>query len=366
MRRFTSPRAVLFIDHGQSIGGSGVSLVAVLATIGMRVRRVLAIPPGPTRSAVETQHGADDYVSIAPIVGDGTRRALVLARSALRILVETRTEPLVAVHANGLLDLMLATPTAALRRLPVVVWLHDAEVTTRDIVRALPIMRRLLPRIIWAAVSDAAADSAVQAGLAHRNDIVVVPNPVVSGGNVTPRDDAVVRVGFLGTDTERKGFDLLPEIARSLDPATRRLLLFSKRHVGLDDDTVRAWSELEGSPAVEIRGRVDDVSGAYAECDVVICPSRSESFCRVAAEALAHGVPVVASDLPAIREVLDDGHAGVLVPSGDAPAFVEAVDRLAADSDARARLSAAGRARAAAFQPAEVADRLLDLYLSAS
>jgi glycosyltransferase involved in cell wall biosynthesis len=360
----SGPPTVLFIDHGQSIGGSGVSLVTVLETIGSRARRILAVPQGATRSAVERHGAADRYLPISPVNTRPPRGFAAVAWSGLRILCTTSGETVRAVHANGLLDLLLAAPIAAVRRLRVVVWLHDAEFGTRTIGRAVPLLRRVLPRIVWVAVSDAAANTAADAGLARRAEIVVIPNPIELRPHAVHPPSGKVRVGYLGTDTSRKGFDLLPEIARSLDDATCVLLVFSKQHLGIDEATVRAWSELEQSSAVEIRGRVDDASAAYAECDIVICPSRSESFCRVAAEAMLSGIPVVASDLPAVREVLGDGQAGVLVPPGDPEGFSAAIARLATDGRERARLGAAGRTHAEAFRPTRVVDQLLDLYLA--
>jgi glycosyltransferase involved in cell wall biosynthesis len=108
--------------------------------------------------------------------------------------------------------------------------------------------------------------------------------------------------------------------------------------------------------------RLYDVREAYARCDIVFVPSRRESFCRVAAEAMLNGIPVVASDLQPLQELLGDDEAGLLVPIDDRDAAVAALRRLASDEDLRRRLGAEGRRRAAAFSPEAVARAMRALY----
>jgi glycosyltransferase involved in cell wall biosynthesis len=74
---------------------------------------------------------------------------------------------------------------------------------------------------------------------------------------------------------------------------------------------------------------------------------------------MACGVPVVSGDLPAIRELIDDGATGLLVPGGNVPALVDALAKLAADPDLRKNLAAAGRQKVVAeFSLAANVDRL--------
>lgn len=96
-------------------------------------------------------------------------------------------------------------------------------------------------------------------------------------------------------------------------------------------------------------GRVgwDDLHALYAEASVVAVPSRYEGFGAPVLEAMAAGVAVVAADATALPWVVGD--AGVLVPVGDVSAWATALARLLDDTAERARLAAAGRARAATF-----------------
>jgi glycosyltransferase involved in cell wall biosynthesis len=94
---------------------------------------------------------------------------------------------------------------------------------------------------------------------------------------------------------------------------------------------------------------------------VVVCPSVQESFCRVAAEAMLNGIPVVGSDLEPVRALLGDGDAGLLFPVGDVAAGAEAIVRLARDPGLRQRLGDQGRARAAVFGGEPVRRAFLEL-----
>jgi phosphatidyl-myo-inositol alpha-mannosyltransferase len=82
---------------------------------------------------------------------------------------------------------------------------------------------------------------------------------------------------------------------------------------------------------------------------VLIMPSRFEGFGMVAAEGMAAGVPVVATDLDSLPEVVGAPDAGVLFRGGDPQALAEAVQALLDDPEERSRLSEAARARARRF-----------------
>lgn len=107
----------------------------------------------------------------------------------------------------------------------------------------------------------------------------------------------------------------------------------------------RVRDEARMSGAVVLTGR-DDALTLLAGSDVAVVPSGPEGFGLVAAEAMALGVPVVAYAAGALPEVLGD--AGLLVPPGDVRALREAIARVLADDDLRARMVVAGRRRAAA------------------
>ena len=263
------------------------------------------------------------------------------------------------IHANGLTEAVMVAPLAAVSRLPVVVWVHNYEVP-----KAFRILRPLsvgsVRRWTWMAVSEYSR-SLLPASWA----VSVVPNPIeLPPRSASPRSDSLpLRVVYLaGTDHPVKGFDLLPEIIRSVPAADADFVVVaSESRRSHHPRSVAAWAELRGPLAarVTIRSFVDDVGEIYARADAVLTPSRQESFNRVLAESLAHGVPVVASDIAAHREHFDDGAVGCLFRTDDAGDAARSLRELIADAAERKRCGERGRERAAGFDAAGVAKRLL-------
>jgi glycosyltransferase involved in cell wall biosynthesis len=105
------------------------------------------------------------------------------------------------------------------------------------------------------------------------------------------------------------------------------------------------------------------VLAAWRRCAVGVVPSITpESFGLVALEAMAAGVPVVASRVGGLRDVVADGEAGILVAPGDAGELGAALDRLLGDGALRERLGAGGLLRAGQFTAATVVPRFEAAY----
>jgi L-malate glycosyltransferase len=114
---------------------------------------------------------------------------------------------------------------------------------------------------------------------------------------------------------------------------------------------------------VELLGERADLPALLRGADVFLLPSEVESFGLAALEALACGVPVVASDVGGLPEFVAEGEVGFLRPMGDVAALAEAVGRLLGDEPLRRRLGAAGRRLAETrYAPAPAVDRYLEIY----
>jgi D-inositol-3-phosphate glycosyltransferase len=104
------------------------------------------------------------------------------------------------------------------------------------------------------------------------------------------------------------------------------------------------------------------LSTFYRAADVVLVPSRSESFGLVALEAAACGIPVVASDVGGLRSLVDHGRTGYLVEDPTADAFAASVRQILAEPLLAERLSTAAVLRARRYTWARAARRLCEIY----
>jgi phosphatidylinositol alpha-mannosyltransferase len=175
------------------------------------------------------------------------------------------------------------------------------------------------------------------------------------------------RILFVGRAERRKGLGVLlqaftllreraPHATLVIAGATRRQMLETDRNgTGLPVD-------LGG---VEALGWVADEEkiAHLASAEIVCAPSlAAESFGIILAEAMAAGVPVVASDLPGYRAVLRDGQCGRLTPPGDPVALADALYDLLLDEEKRRRLAAAGSAAAAELSWSRITGQILEAY----
>jgi glycogen synthase len=107
----------------------------------------------------------------------------------------------------------------------------------------------------------------------------------------------------------------------------------------------------------------DELHRRFSRAAVVVCPSISEGFGVVCAEAMAHGKPVVASAVGGLKGLVDHEVTGLLVPPGDVGALRAAIQRLLDDHELRMRLGAAAREKVTAMCGWDsVTSRTLDAY----
>ena len=149
---------------------------------------------------------------------------------------------------------------------------------------------------------------------------------------------------------EDKGVDVLvraTDLLRRDIPQVRVLVLGDAQegHESYQAEVRRLVDELRVSDAMCFKGFVDDPFAHWAGARVYVQPSRREGFGLAVAEAMASGLPVVASAVGGLPDVVGHGSAGVLVPPDDPQALADAVKALLDDPVEASRLAKAGRAR---------------------
>ncbi len=117
-------------------------------------------------------------------------------------------------------------------------------------------------------------------------------------------------------------------------------------------------------PRLRRLGYREDIAALLAAADIFVLPSHFEGLPMSVIEAMLCGLPVVATDIRGPREQVADGETGLLVPPAEVAPLAAALQRLSRDPALRARMGAAGRARALArHDEAAVVARTIDLLL---
>jgi glycosyltransferase involved in cell wall biosynthesis len=239
---------------------------------------------------------------------------------------------------------ILGDAAARLAGRPHVIHQHSAPYFSRRRLAA-SVQRVLFQKMRAArfmAVADHVAGSLLATGV-DGNRIVVVPNggPDVNRLTRPPPRDGKVRVGLVARLDPGKGIDEFVEAVTPL--AGNGVVAEIAGQRGPFEDYERALEErLRGSP-VRLVEPDPDGSTFLAGLDVVAIPSHYEGSPLTLFEAMALGRAVVATTIPGIREVIDDGRNGLLVPAGDARALGLALGRLVEDASLRERLGATAR-----------------------
>lgn len=173
-------------------------------------------------------------------------------------------------------------------------------------------------------------------------------------------------IGFAGRLATTKRPEDVIRLARSLrdsHPDARVLLAGEGSRRPVYERLARAV----GADNVTFLGYVADMPSFYAACDLIVLPSMTEGSSNMLLEAMACGRPVVASDIPPLREQLEHEVTGLLFPVGDVAELTRAVRRLLSEPALRQKLAAQGQAlaerttiRASAERLAQILWRLVD------
>lgn len=201
--------------------------------------------------------------------------------------------------------------------------------------------------------SMATARALVQAGIDTSRIAVITPGTDKPASMPTRAAGDTVRLLAVGTICERKGYDVLIAALASLKPLAWQLdCIGSLKRSPQFAATLRASiARLALNERVTLRGELPPqrLGPAYAAADVFVLPSFHEGYGMAYAEALAHGLPVIATTAGAIPDTVP-ASAALFVEPGNVAELRAALHRVVTDADLRTRL-AAGAARAGAALP---------------
>ncbi len=372
------PLTIAHVDGEQGWSGGQVQVFLLLDGLRRRGHRnVLFCPPGSRQETVARERG----IETVPVA---MRNDLHLA-AVSRIAAGLRTCGADVAHLHTGRANWLGGWAARRARVPAVTTRRMDHPVRRHLVNRLvygrfvrfavgiapAVSRRLVEggvdpakvRTIWSTVDAAALAPAT-------------PRAAVRAALDTP-DDALVLL-LAAHLSHRKGFDValraLAELVGEGDAggwSEAGGADHDGRHVvawiagdGPERPALEALADALGiADRVRFAGRRDDVPDLLAAADVFVMPSRSEGLGIAALEAMAAGLPVVASAVGGLGEAVVDGRTGLLVPPDDPAALAAALGRLVDDGALRARLGAAGPGRVdEGFRPEQMVAAYEDLY----
>ena len=366
---------VLFVNHTGEISGAEHSLLELLGGLPEDVPRALACPEqGPLAAAARGRGvpvmpigGTDGSLRLHPT---GTPRALgELSRAALQTARHARTFEADLLHANSIRAGLSTVAAGRRARRPVVVHVRDRLPRSRVADASL--------RTVTAGAALVIANSTYTAegvqAVARPRRLATIPNPIdLHRFDPAAIDRAAARealglprwalaLGVVGQITPWKGQD---EAVRAVGllaarrPELRLLIAGEAKFVsaGTRFDNRAYLRQIERSIAerdldgrVALLGERDDVPQLMRALDALLVPSWEEPFGRVVVEAMALGVPVLATSVGGPAELIRDGVDGLLLPPRNPSAWAEAIERICADESMRRALGQAGRARASRY-----------------
>lgn len=363
------------VDH-LGPGGAERLLVAYLARAEQ-----LELEP---RVLAFNDRGGDALIRLVrsrgvPVTTLGVRR-MADPSGLPRVLRWLRRHRIEVVHAQLELASLLGPVAARILRIPSVSTLHTLDVGVPG--GRAGARRRL---VTWAlarpcdrviAVSDAARRHHIAEDGLPEHKLVTIRNgieldrfrPAGAGERararaelgIAPQARVMVTVAVL---REAKGIQHLVEALAAIAAAVPDALALI---VG-DGPHRRALEDLVARRGVADRlrfaGARSDVKRHLAAADLFVLPTLTEALPTVLAEAMGAGLPIVASAVGGVPEMVLDGENGLLVPPGEPIALAEACRRLLTDREEATRMGAAGRRVAAErFEIGRQAARVADLY----
>jgi L-malate glycosyltransferase len=326
------------------------------------------------------QRGHDPYVAVSPespiiphlkidsqnIFTLPLRNALDIS-SAWKLRKFTRERDIEIVHAHVARDYPLAALAASRST-------RAKLVLTRHVLFSLSRIHRLTKRRVARiiAVSEAVAENLRQQNIFDASQIRVIRHGIdLSRFPLAERAhtrDGQLRVGMLGELSAVKGQeDLVRAAALLVSKTDNAKFVIAGRDNSADgryrQEIEALVKELKLGDRVELIDSIDNTSEFLSSLDVFVSAARSEAFGLAMAEAMASGVPVVATMTAGAQEIIEDGRTGRLVPIHDVAEMARAIAELVADPVKRELFAENARRKVAEeFSLERMVDETEELY----
>lgn len=362
------PIRVLYLDHTAKLSGGELALVRLLGALDpARVKPVVVLAEdGPlrellSRESVEVhviplsatlKNVRKDSLGVAGLLGQAKSLRDMLGY-ARRISHFARERGIDLIYTNSLKSDLYGSLAGRLARTPVIWHVHDRierDYLPGATVSLIRLLARYLPAYVVA--NSAATLQTLRLGSARAACVV---SPGLSAidlerGRGPCAANEIPRIGIVGRVAPWKGQDLfLRAAARLLDSGIEaRFLVIGAPMFGSEDFAfdrqLRDFVSDNGiAEYVEFTGFAQ-VPPLLRTLDVLVHASRiPEPFGQVIVEGMAAELPVIATDGGGVREIIDSGRTGVLVPMGDAPALARALADLLTHPLRARQMAVAGR-----------------------
>ncbi len=360
---------VLHLVKATGVAGAERHLLSLLP--GLRERGcdprllVLVDPRKPVDAFLEEIRSRGIPAQSLRIAGD------LDAVTWVRLWRRIRHERPTVVHTHLMHADLYGITAARVARVPLVITTRHNDDAFR---RRLPL--RLLNRMLWSRVDAGIAVSQSLVRFSRTVEGAAVPIRAIHHGiaSVPAASRAASRasldlppnaviIGAVCRLTRQKGVPYLLEAFAAITTSFPHTVLLVAGD-GPDRQMLdRRIADLELQERVRFLGWRPDSDRILSALDLLVAPSLWEGFGLVVLEAMAHGIPVLASAVGAIPEIVVDGETGLLVPPADSAALRAGLERLLKDPELRTRLGAAGAERARSqFSLNRMIDDTLDFY----
>jgi glycosyltransferase involved in cell wall biosynthesis len=337
---------ILVLDQHSYWGGGQRVLEMVLDSVRDRVDPVVALPERGSVGADLEGAGFEvctyplgSYRSGAKSAGDMFMFGPRTVHAALRLAGLISKRDLEMVYVNGSRCLAAGVLAARLTGRPSLFCLHQTLTRRAEVALASRLAKHVSGIV---ACSQAAADSLLHArpSLATKLRVLYPPVeeliPSATGCAAPgPHHAPSLTAGMVGRITEAKGHHILLAALARLDAPARAVFVGAPAPGNRQDAScLQDLRSMAGRYGIKVEwaGYHADPTPYYSAMDVLVVASTgAEGLPLVALEALQRGIPVVASRLGGLPELIRDGVNGLLVPAGDPAALARALERLAHD-----------------------------------